>query len=40
MEVVIGKVAVGMSAEEVAQEYEITLDDLHAPLSYAASSAC
>lgn len=36
VEVVIGKLAGGMTAEEVADEYGITLDDVHAALSYAA----
>ena len=34
---VIGKLAGGMKPEEIAKEYEITLEDIQAALSYAAS---
>ncbi len=37
VELVIAKLAGGMSAQEIAAEYEITLEDVHAALSYAAS---
>ena len=37
VDLVIGKLAGGMSAEEVCEEYEITHDDVLAALSYAAS---
>ena len=34
---IIAKLAGGMKPEEIAEEYEITLDDIQAALSYAAS---
>jgi uncharacterized protein (DUF433 family) len=34
---VLGKLAGGMSAEAVAAEYELTVDDVQAALRYAAS---
>ena len=37
VEIVIAKLAGGMSAQDVAAEYEISLDDVQAALSYAAS---
>ncbi|MGH2461664.1 MAG: DUF433 domain-containing protein [Chloroflexota bacterium] len=37
VEVVIGKLAGGMSMEEVADEYGITEDDVRAALRYAAN---
>jgi uncharacterized protein (DUF433 family) len=37
VELVIAKLAGGMSAQEVAAEYEIALEDVRAALSYAAS---
>ena len=37
VETVISKLAGGMRPEEVAEEYEISLEDLRAALSYAAS---
>lgn len=36
VEVVLGKLAGGMTAEEVADEYGITVEDVHATLLYAA----
>lgn len=36
VELVIGKLAGGMTMEEVAREYDLTLDDLRAALRYAA----
>ncbi|MEK7216430.1 MAG: DUF433 domain-containing protein [Chloroflexota bacterium] len=36
VELVIGKLAGGMTAEEVAQEYALTLDDVREALGYAA----
>lgn len=36
VEIVIGNMAGGLSAEEVASEYGITLEDVRAALSYAA----
>lgn len=36
VELVIGQLAGGMTMEEVAQEYDLTLDDLRAALKYAA----
>ncbi len=37
VEIVIGKLAGGMSAQDVATEYEISVEDVQAALSYAAS---
>jgi uncharacterized protein (DUF433 family) len=37
VEVIIGKLAGGMAPDEVADEYEITLEDIRAALRYAAS---
>lgn len=37
VDVVIAKLAGGMTVEEVTAEYEISMDDLRAALSYAAS---
>ena len=37
VELVIAKLAGGMSAEEAADEYEISLQDVRAALGYAAS---
>jgi uncharacterized protein (DUF433 family) len=37
VELVVAKLAGGMTSEEVAQEYEITLQDVRAALGYAAS---
>lgn len=37
VELVLAKLAGGMSAEDVAREYEITQDDIRAVLAYAAS---
>ena len=37
VELVIGKLGGGMSIEEIVGEYEITRDDIHAALNYAAS---
>ncbi len=37
VELVIGKLAGGMAAQEVADEYGITMEDVLAALSYAAS---
>ena len=37
VELVFAKLAGGMTAEEVSSEYEITLEDVRAALSYAAS---
>ena len=37
VELVIGKLAGGMTPEQVAQEYELELDDIKAALSYAAN---
>ena len=37
VDLVIGKLAGGMKAEEIADEYEITLEDIQAALGYAAS---
>jgi uncharacterized protein (DUF433 family) len=36
VELVVGKLAGGMSAEEVAQEYDLAREDILAALSYAA----
>lgn len=36
IEIILGKLAGGMTAEAVAAEYEITVDDVRAALSYAA----
>ena len=36
VELVIGKLGGGMTMEEVAGEYDLTLDDLRAALQYAA----
>lgn len=36
VELVVAKLAGGMTAEEVAEEYAITLEDVQAALSYAA----
>jgi uncharacterized protein (DUF433 family) len=36
VELVIGKLAGGMTAQEVAEEYEIVPEDIQAVLSYAA----
>lgn len=36
VELVVAKLAGGMSPEEVAEEYEITLQDVRAALGYAA----
>jgi uncharacterized protein (DUF433 family) len=36
VELVIAKLAGGMTTEDVGEEYEITLEDIHAALSYAA----
>lgn len=36
VELVVGKLAGGMSAEEVAQEYDLAREDVLAALSYAA----
>ena len=36
-DLVVAKLAGGMSIQEVADEYEITLEDVRAALSYAAS---
>jgi uncharacterized protein (DUF433 family) len=36
VETVIGKLAGGMAPEDVADEYDITLDDVRAALGYAA----
>jgi uncharacterized protein (DUF433 family) len=36
VELVIAKLAGGMEAVEIASEYQITLDDIRAALSYAA----
>ena len=38
VDVVVGKVAAGMSLEEVAREYGLTREDVLAALSYAAKS--
>lgn len=38
VDVLIGKLASGVSAEEVADEYEVTSDDVQAALRYAAAS--
>jgi uncharacterized protein (DUF433 family) len=37
VELVVGKLAGGMTAQEVADEYELALEDIYAALSYAAS---
>jgi uncharacterized protein (DUF433 family) len=37
VDLVIGKLAGGMKPEEIAGEYEITVEDVQAALSYAAS---
>ena len=37
VELVIAKLAGGMKPEEIVEEYEITLEDIQASLSYAAS---
>jgi len=37
VELVIAKLAGGMKPEEIVEEYEITLEDIRASLSYAAS---
>ena len=37
VELVIAKLAGGMKPEEIVEEYEITLEDIQAALSYAAS---
>lgn len=37
VELVIAKLAGGMSAQEVAAEYEIALEDIQAALAYASS---
>lgn len=37
VDLVIGKLAGGMSVEETCEEYDITLDDIRAALGYAAS---
>jgi uncharacterized protein (DUF433 family) len=37
VDLVIGKLAGGMKPEEIAREYEITLEDIQAALGYAAS---
>jgi uncharacterized protein (DUF433 family) len=36
VDLVIAKLAGGMTAQEVAEEYEISLEDIQAALSYAA----
>jgi uncharacterized protein (DUF433 family) len=36
VELVVAKLAGGMTAEEVAEEYQITLEDIRAALGYAA----
>jgi len=36
VELVVAKLAGGMTAEEVAEEYQITLEDIQAALGYAA----
>ena len=36
VDLVVAKLAGGMTAEEVAEEYEITLEDIQAALGYAA----
>jgi len=36
VDVLIGKLASGMSEDEVADEYEVTVDDVRAALKYAA----
>lgn len=36
VEIILGKLAGGMTAEKVADEYGITVDDIRAALSYAA----
>jgi len=38
VEIVLGKLAGGMTYQEIIEEYGITLDDIHAVLSYAANS--
>ena len=38
VELVIGKLAGGMTAEEIAAEYDLTLDDVRATLLYAADT--
>lgn len=37
VEVVVGKLAGGMRVEEIAEEYELSIEDIQAALSYAAS---
>jgi len=37
VELVVAKLAGGMTADEVAREYEISLEDVRAALGYAAS---
>ena len=39
VDVLVGKVASGMSAAEVAEEYEVTREDVLAALAYAARPA-
>ena len=36
VDILVGKVAGGMSIEQVADEYGVTIDDVRAALSYAA----
>ncbi len=38
VEVVLGKLAGGMSVDEVAREYELTREDVFAALAYAAKA--
>ncbi|MGQ9552704.1 MAG: DUF433 domain-containing protein [Anaerolineae bacterium] len=37
VEVVVGKLAGGMRVEEIVEEYELSIEDIQAALSYAAS---
>ena len=37
VELILGKLAGGMSADEIVREYDVTTDDVYAALNYAAS---
>lgn len=38
VEAVVGQIAAGLSPEQVAEEYEISVEDVRAALTYAAQS--
>jgi uncharacterized protein (DUF433 family) len=38
VDLIVGKLATGMTAEQVAKEYEVEREDIMAALSYAANS--